>query len=448
MVIRQNKRKWIGSLLLLLTALVVCSTPFRDLSSFPRELRLMEGSLEQLRVSMPVMGTLVNSNPDILHVNGTEAREVSVDLSKPMSVEPRRAGEANLQVKWRNIPLKAVKVNVLPDLRLYPGGQSIGVKLQTAGVLVVGHHLVNNGKEKVSPGEQAGIHVGDMIVKINDMYINDMNDVKKLINEAGKKNSPVQLLVVRGKEKLSLTLHPAKDQKDEEYRMGLYIRDSAAGVGTLTFFDPNSRAYGALGHVISDVDTGQAIVVGDGQIVQASVTSIEKGQSGNPGEKFARFYNESEVLGNITKNTQFGIFGKMKDEPKRSYYNEPLPVALAEQVEEGPAKILTVVNGQKVEEFDIEIANVVKQHFPATKGMIIKVTDKRLLEKTGGIVQGMSGSPIIQKGKIVGAVTHVFVNDPTSGYGCYIEWMLQDAGINVRQTPQSQGNNPTTDSAA
>ncbi|NRR20342.1 SpoIVB peptidase, partial [Brevibacillus sp. MS2.2] len=366
-MIRQNKRKWMGSLLLLITALVVSSTPFRDLSSFPRELRLMEGSLEQLRVSVPVMGTLINSNPDILHVNGTEAREVSVDLSRPMSVEPRRAGEAQLQVKWHNIPLTAVKVNVLPDLRLYPGGQSIGVKLQTAGVLVVGHHLVDDGKNKFSPGEQAGIHVGDMIIKMNDMYINDMNDVKKLINETGKKNHAVQLLVVRGKEKLSLTLHPAKDKKDSEYRMGLYIRDSAAGVGTLTFFDPNSKAYGALGHVISDVDTGQAIVVGDGQIVQASVTSIEKGQSGNPGEKFARFYNESEVLGNITKNTPFGIFGKMKDEPKRSYYQTPLPIALAEQVEEGPAKILTVVEGQKVEEFDIEIANVVKQHFPATK---------------------------------------------------------------------------------
>lgn len=437
-MIRQNKRKWMGSLLLLITALVVSSTPFRDLSSFPHELRLMEGSYEQLRISMPVMGTLVNSNPDILHVNGTEAREVSVDLSKPMSVEPRRAGEAHLQVKWRNIPLTDVKVNVLPDLRLYPGGQSIGVKLQTAGVLVVGHHLVNDGTQKLSPGEQAGVRVGDMIVKMNDLYINDMNDVKKLVNEAGKKNIPLHMLVVRGKEKLSLTLQPVKDHKDNEYRMGLYIRDSAAGVGTLTFYDPQSKTYGALGHVISDVDTGQAIVVGDGQIVQASVTSIEKGQSGNPGEKFARFYNESEVLGNITKNTPFGIFGTMKDEPKRSLYDRPLPVALVEQVQEGPAKILTVVDGQKVEEFNIEISNVVKQHFPSTKGMIIKVTDKRLLDKTGGIVQGMSGSPIIQNGKIVGAVTHVFVNDPTSGYGCYIEWMLQDAGIHVRNAPQSQ----------
>lgn len=442
-MIRHNRRKWMGSLLLLITALIVSSTPFRDLSSVPRELRLFEGSLQQLRVSMPVMGTLINSNPDILHVNGAEAREVSVDLSKPLSVEPRRAGKAQLQLKWKNIPLKEVKVNVLPDLRVFPGGQSIGVKLQTAGVLVVGHHLVDNGKEKFSPGEEAGVHVGDTIIKMNDLYINDMNDVKKMVNEAGAKGQPLQLLVVRGKEKLTLTMNPSKDRKDGEYRMGLYIRDSAAGVGTLTFYDPNSKAYGALGHVISDVDTGQAIVVGDGQIVQASVTSIEKGQSGNPGEKFARFYNESQVLGSITKNTPFGIFGKMKEEPKRSLYREPIPIALAEQVKEGPAKILTVVDGQKVEEFDIEIVNVVKQHFPATKGMIIKITDKRLLEKTGGIVQGMSGSPIIQNGKLVGAVTHVFVNDPTSGYGCFIEWMLQDAGVPVR-TPAARNSQEKT----
>jgi len=433
-VIRPYRRQWLGSLLLLITALIVTSTPFQTLTSVPAEMRLFEGSLQQLELSMPVMGTLVNSNPDIVNVNGKMAREVPVDLRKPVSVEPKRAGEAHLQLKLGRIPVKAMTVNVLPDLRVIPGGQSIGVKLQTAGVLVVGHHLVNNGQEKFSPGERAGVHVGDMIIKMNDLYINDMDDVKRMVNEAGEKKQPIEMLVVRGKQKLNLTMIPQKDIKDSEFRMGLYIRDSAAGVGTLTFYEPKSGMYGALGHVISDVDTGQAIVVGDGQIVQASVTSIEKGESGNPGEKFARFYNESEVLGNITKNTPFGIFGRMKAKPKRSVYQEPIPIALAEQVKEGPAKILTVVDGQRVEAFDIEIVNVVKQHFPATKGMIIKVTDKRLLEKTGGIVQGMSGSPIIQNGKMVGAVTHVFVNDPTSGYGCFIEWMLQDAGLPVRST--------------
>ncbi|MBO8163122.1 MAG: SpoIVB peptidase [Brevibacillus sp.] len=432
-MIRQQKKKWLGSMLLLITALVVSSTPFQVLTSLPDEMRMFEGSLAKWQISMPVMGTLINSDPDVMHVNGTEAKEVNVDLSKPLSFEPRRTGQTRLQLKWGNIPLKAVKVNVLPDIRVIPGGQSIGVKLQTAGVLVVGHHLVDTGKEKLSPGEKAGVHVGDMIVKMNDLYINDMNDVKNIVNEAGKQKQPIDMLIVRGKEKLNLTLTPAKDVKDNEYRLGLYIRDSAAGVGTLTFYEPKSGAYGALGHVISDVDTGQPIVVGDGQIVQASVTSIEKGESGNPGEKFARFYNESKTLGSITHNTPFGIFGKMKEQPGQSAYQKPIPVSLAENVKEGPAKILTVVDGQQVEEFDIEIVNVVKQQFPATKGMIIKITDKRLLEKTGGIVQGMSGSPIIQNGKLVGAVTHVFVNDPTTGYGCFIEWMLQDAGIPLQQ---------------
>lgn len=431
-MIRDKRKKWMGSLLLLITALIVTSTPFRQVNSVPNELRLLEGSPEHVQLSMPVMGTLINSNPEILHVNGTKAREVMVDLRQPLSVEPRKAGEAHLQVKWGNIPIKHVKVNVLPDVRVYPGGQSIGVKLRTAGVLVVGHHLVDSGKEKVSPGEKADLHVGDMIIKMNDLYVNDMNDVKKLVNEAGEKGQPIQMLVVRGNEKLTKTLTPVKDAKDNEYRIGVYIRDSAAGVGTLTFYEPKSRIYGALGHVISDIDTGQAIVVGDGQIVQASVTSIQKGESGNPGEKFARFYKENETMGTIVRNTPFGIFGKMKNMPKQNLYPKPIPIALAEQVEEGPAKILTVVDGQKVEQFDVEIVNVVKQHYPATKGMIVKITDKRLLEKTGGIVQGMSGSPIIQNGKLVGAITHVFVNDPTSGYGCFVEWMLQDAGISLK----------------
>lgn len=431
-MIRDKRKKWMGSLLLLITALIVTSTPFRQINSVPNELRMLEGSSEHVQLSMPVMGTLINSNPEILHVNGTKAREVMVDLRQPLSVEPRKAGEAHLQVKWGNIPIKHVKVNVLPDVRVYPGGQSIGVKLRTAGVLVVGHHLVDSGKEKVSPGEKADLHVGDMIIKMNDLYVNDMNDVKKLVNEAGEKGQPIQMLVVRGNEKLTKTLTPVKDAKDNEYRIGVYIRDSAAGVGTLTFYEPKSRIYGALGHVISDIDTGQAIVVGDGQIVQASVTSIQKGESGNPGEKFARFYKENETMGTIVRNTPFGIFGKMKNMPKQNLYPKPIPIALAEQVEEGPAKILTVVDGQKVEQFDVEIVNVVKQHYPATKGMIVKITDKRLLEKTGGIVQGMSGSPIIQNGKLVGAITHVFVNDPTSGYGCFVEWMLQDAGISLK----------------
>ncbi len=428
---QQVKKKWLGFLLLVLSICAVFSTPFQDFASLPDEIRLFQGSIEQLRLSMPVTGSIAASNPNVVDINGTSGIEANIDFSSPVTINSKQSGETELQLKVGNVPIKTVKVNVLDEFKVYPGGQSIGVQLQTAGVLVVGHHLVDTGTEKISPGELAKIRVGDMILKINGMFINDIEEVGKLVKEAGEKNQTLSLLVARGEEKLEVQLTPVHDAKEKAYRMGLYIRDSAAGVGTLTFYDPKSKRYGALGHVISDIDTGKPIVVGDGHVVQSRVTSIEKGMNGAPGEKFAIFQNEKEKLGNITKNTPFGIFGKMDKYPDNNLVNEPLPIALTEQVEEGPAQILTVVDGQKVEKFDIEIVNVIQQRFPATKGMIIKVTDPRLLEKTGGIVQGMSGSPIIQKGRLVGAVTHVFVNDPTSGYGLFIEWMLQDAGIDI-----------------
>jgi len=179
------------------------------------------------------------------------------------------------------------------------------------------------------------------------------------------------------------------------------------------------------------MDTQKAITLNDGQIVSSLVTSIEKGSNGDPGEKLARFTNDRKILGTITKNSPFGIFGKLNEPIKNDIMDKAMPITLSYQVKEGPAKILTVVEGENVKEFDIEIVSSVPQKFPATKGMVIKVTDPELLEATGGIIQGMSGSPIIQDGKVVGAVTHVFVNDPTSGYGCHIEWMLQEAGIDI-----------------
>jgi stage IV sporulation protein B len=428
---KKDAKKWIGFLVLFFSICIVCSPPFRDFASLPDQIRLFEGSVKQLKLSMPVNGSVTASNPNVVDINGTSGSAAAVDFTTPVTIQPKHTGETELSLKVGNVPIKTVKVDVLKDLKVYPGGQSIGVQLQTAGVLVVGHHLVDTGKEKISPGEVAKIHVGDMIEKVNGIYINDIEEVGKYVKEAGEKKQPMHLIVARGDDKFEVDLTPVFDVKDKSYRMGLYIRDSAAGVGTLTFYDPASKKYGALGHVISDIDTHKPIVVGDGHIVKTKVTSIEKGTNGSPGEKFAIFQDEKQKLGNIIKNSPFGIFGKMKTYPENNLVKEPIPIALSEEVEKGPAEILTVVDGQKVERFKIEIVNVIQQRFPATKGMIIKVTDPALLKKTGGIVQGMSGSPIIQKGKLVGAVTHVFVNDPTSGYGLFIEWMLQDAGINL-----------------
>ena len=206
----------------------------------------------------------------------------------------------------------------------------------------------------------------------------------------------------------------------------------------MTFYDPKTMKYGALGHVISDMDTKKPIVVQDGQIVRSTVTSIEKGSNGIPGEKLARFSNDREAIGDITRNSPFGIFGKLHKDIQNGKMDEALPIALPHEVKEGPAKILTVVDEDKVEEFEVEVVSKIEQKFPATKGMVIKITDPKLLEKTGGIVQGMSGSPIIQDGKIIGAVTHVFVNDPTSGYGVHIEWMLNEAGIDIYNTENEE----------
>lgn len=431
----------IGLVLVFFVCMIGFSSPFQQFAAFPNELRLFSGQMKRLHYGVPVQAE-VTVDPHMLHVNGSSEHSLSVNLSKPLSLQPSHSGQTNMQVKlFGKIPFKTVKVNVVPDLRVIPGGQTIGVKVKSAGVLVVGHHqVVDDSGTRHSPGESAGLKLGDLITAINGLPVNEVQRIGKICEEYGRTKRPLQITYKRGGQLNETVLNPVFDADDRAWRLGLYIRDSAAGVGTLTFYAPDQGVYGALGHVISDMDTQTPIEVGEGQILESSVMSINKSQTGEPGEKRAQFVKEGKVLGNIERNTQFGIFGKMNEEPEHSYNSKALPVAFAEDVKEGPAQILTVVNGQKVERFDIQIVHVSKQSGPATKGMVIKITDKRLINKTGGIVQGMSGSPIIQDGKVVGAVTHVFVNDPTSGYGCFIEWMLQDAGVLNKEAPPKQNN--------
>lgn len=316
------------------------------------------------------------------------------------------------------------------ELKVIPGGQTIGVKVKSAGVLVVGHHLIEVSEQsKLSPGENSGLVPGDLMISIDGNKLDEVSKVTKLVERAGKANEPLTIVYKRDGKEHTAKLKPAYDRNDKVWRLGLYIRDSAAGVGTLTFYAPEQGVYGALGHVITDMNTGTPIVVGSGHIVQSSVTSISKSQDGDPGEKRAVFLKESQVLGNVQSNTDFGIFGKMTRNPEHSLYKQPIPIAMSSEVKEGPAQILTVVDGQQVERFNVEIIHVAHQQTPATKGLVLRITDPRLIDKTGGIVQGMSGSPIVQNGRLIGAVTHVFVNDPKSGYGCFIEWMLKDSGV-------------------
>lgn len=396
----------------------------------PLSLTLFEGETISVFEEAPKLGQVnVKGNEDVLALQADIDKSVAED---GLTVTALKQGDAKMTVEMGDLPIKQVDIKVLPDIKVIPGGQSIGVKLNTEGVLVVGHHLVHAEGGDRSPGEMSGIHVGDMITKINGHTIEKMAQVAAFVQEAGKQNKELTIEVKRNQQIMTKTLLPLKSKYEQTYRMGLYIRDSAAGVGTLTFYDKKSKKYGALGHVISDVDTQKPIVVHDGRIVRSSVNSIEKGSNGDPGEKLASFKNQQAILGNIKKNSSFGIFGELQGSLlKNGVYDEEMPIALSHQVEEGPATILTVVEGEKVQEYDIEVISSTPQKFPATKGLVIKVTDPRLLKETGGIIQGMSGSPIIQNGKIIGAVTHVFVNDPTSGYGCHIEWMLEEAGIQI-----------------
>ncbi|MCM3692501.1 SpoIVB peptidase [Neobacillus niacini] len=423
-------RKIIGGILLVSLISILYFQPFQQYLDIPKTITVFEGQNYTFQKAVPVSASLVSLNSTI---------SLEQDKEK-VSLEANDSGKEEMLLEFAGIPVKKVDVNVLKDFKVTPGGQSIGVKLNTVGVLVVGHHLVNTEDGKKSPGEIAGIKIGDIITEINGNKIEKMTDVAPFVQDSGQSGKALDMVISRESGKFTTKLTPLKDKGENSYKLGLYIRDSAAGIGTMTFVHPQSKKYGALGHVISDMDTKKPIVVEDGQIVRSTVTSIEKGSNGDPGEKLARFSSDREIVGNITKNSPFGIFGVLNKELKNGILDKPLPIALSHQVKEGPAKILTVVNDDRVEEFDIEIVSTIPQKFPATKGMVLKVTDPRLLEKTGGIVQGMSGSPIIQDGKLIGAVTHVFVNDPTSGYGVHIEWMLNEAGINIYEKPEEKAS--------
>jgi stage IV sporulation protein B len=423
-------RKIIGGILLVSLISLIFFQPIQQYLAIPKMITVFEGQDYNFQKAAPVSAALVSHNSNITLDQGKHT----------VSMKATENGKNEMLLEFAGIPIKKVDVRVLKDFRVIPGGQSIGVKLNTVGVLVVGHHLINTISGKKSPGEIAGIKIGDIITEINGNKIEKMSDVAPFVQTAGQEGKPLDMVISRESGKFTTQLTPLKDKGENIYKLGLYIRDSAAGIGTMTFVHPQSKKYGALGHVISDMDTKQPIVVEDGQIVRSTVTSIEKGSNGDPGEKLARFSSDREIVGNIQKNSPFGIFGEMVKELKNGVMDKPLPIALSHQVKEGPAKILTVVNDDQVEEFDIEIVSTIPQKFPATKGMVIKVTDPKLLKKTGGIVQGMSGSPIIQDGKLIGAVTHVFVNDPTSGYGVHIEWMLNEAGINIYEKPQEKAS--------
>lgn len=328
----------------------------------------------------------------------------------------------------KNYEAQAAMQTFYNDLELIPGGKSVGVKISTKGVLVVGYAEVSTERGNVeSPGSTAGIQVGDSILKVDEINIESSSNLMNIINKSDGKE--LNILIDRDGENIIKKLSPIKSSEDSKYKIGLWVRDSTAGVGTLTFYEPKSKKFGALGHPITDVDTNSILKISKGVLINSSIISVKKGEKGNPGELKGIFINEDVPLAKVTKNTECGIFGVSDEKLIDGRNTKPLKVASQNEIKEGKAQIITTIDENGPKYYDIEIVKILPQDAPSSKSMIIKVTDSELLKKTGGIVQGMSGSPIIQNNKIVGAVTHVLINKPDTGYGIYIHWMIKDGNI-------------------
>ncbi|MDD3392419.1 MAG: SpoIVB peptidase [Bacilli bacterium] len=296
------------------------------------------------------------------------------------------------------------------------GGENIGIELNASGVLVVGMYQVNG----LYPAKEAGLQVGDTITKVNGEQVSDITSLVAAINRITSNN--VKLTYIRNSTTKQTTLQLYKDENNV-YKTGLYVKDSITGIGTLSFIDPNTKIFGALGHEITEKSTGKILEIKDGTIFDSTVVSINKSENGSPGEKTARYY-VNEVNGSVVENTAQGIFGTYTEEiPDKKLYK----VAQPDEIQTGSASILTVLNGTEIGTYDINILKISNGTNQKTKNILFEIVDEELLEITGGIVQGMSGSPIIQGDYIIGAITHVVINEPTKGYGIFITNMLEEA---------------------
>ena len=312
-------------------------------------------------------------------------------------------------------------------IELYAGGTPVGVKISTNGVLVVGYSdIADNNKNVESPGTESGIQLGDILLEVDSQKIENSKDLSKKINSL--KKDKIEILINRNGTEIKKIVNLFKSENNI-YKLGLWVRDSTAGVGTLTFYHKDTNTYGALGHPITDNETEKILSVKNGELIESSIISVKKGQRGSPGELKGVFVNTDSPFGNVIANTQCGIFGNIIDNNSIINSNNLYKIGYKDEVKLGKAQIISTIDENGPKFYDIEIVKIINQTSSSSKSMVIKVIDQNLLEKTGGIVQGMSGSPIIQNNKIIGAITHVLVNKPDTGYGIYIEWMLQDANI-------------------
>lgn len=377
--------------------------------------------------AVSLLGVTYATLPDNISVRSSGADDISVSLpfvtvmqgETAVSADGIGASSYAATVGVFGIPLKSVTVNVYDDdFCLYPGGQTFGIRMNTKGVVVVGISEVEFDGGRANPALDAGIHVSDVIFSVNGTDVNTVDEVTDAV--AKSNGAPVKIGVQRDGKANELTLNPVKSKEDGFYRAGLWIRDCTAGIGTVTYVNPEDLSFGGLGHGVCDADTGELMPLGSGTVFSVTVSDIVKGRNGSPGE--LKGYFNAGKTGIMTANDKTGVYGIITEKPKGV---TPVEIGLHDEVKSGPAVIRCALNDGEVKEYDVTIEKL--PGMSEEKNMVVHVTDDELIEKTGGIIQGMSGSPIMQDGKLIGAVTHVLINDPTTGYGIFIENMLEAA---------------------
>lgn len=421
----RNRR---GKLLLLIFSMVAvvfifgCNTLINKY--LPSEIKLMVNEEKDFGFNLPIDAKLNGDIEGVLEINKEPVKDnIVLDLNDPFTIESNDTGQIDVELKLFGIlPIKTMKIDVIPEQRIAPAGLTVGVTVNTDGIMVLGTGEVygEDGK-KYSPAK-GKLHTGDYILKVNDQTITNKDELIEIVNV--NKDNPLKLNILRSGDPTTVYLNPIKALDSEDYRLGVWVRDDTQGIGTLTYINFEDKTFGALGHGITDVDTKKLINIKQGEIVNVMITTVKKGQNGIPGEISGIIVGgEENELGKVKLNTNNGIFGGITTEGEKKISEDGiLPIGFRYDIHEGEAIVRSDVSGE-LKDYKIEIKKIYLGD-KANKGMVIEVVDKELLSKTNGIIQGMSGSPIIQDGKLIGAVTHVFVQDSTRGYGTFIENML------------------------
>ena len=410
---------------ILLFIITLIATPLIVSSFFlPSEIRLIVGEEHHFNFDLPLKASILKESHLIIKDDTEKTIEHQiVNLNRPLYVTMLEEGETDVTLSFMGIiPLKTVAVKAMPYQKLIPCGEVVGIKVDTTGVMVLGVGEFETEKQMVSPCKGI-IEVGDMIVACNGRVIENKESFRDSIESC--KSRELLLELSHKGEKREVKVKPIYSKLENEYKLGLWIKDSTQGIGTITYINPENGHFGALGHGITDNHTHMLTPVRTGEIMEVAITGIKKGQKGTPGEVSGVIdYDEESQLGHISINSAIGIYGEVNKDYLNLRKNDALPIAFQDEVHEGKASIMLDLSKQGVKEYEVEIQKVSKYSNEPSKGMVIRIVDPELLALTNGIIQGMSGSPILQDGKIIGAVTHVFVHDPTRGYGIFIENMI------------------------